>query len=104
MSGQRRMTASSGGGNGKARRAIDRPPVFKGWHSSDPEEIEAALGRIEKTAGAGGINRATSRMIMRQIENAARPNPNPGVGVGDPAEFTVRCCPDGAVQRTRLLP
>lgn len=55
--------------------------------TSDKREIEAALGRIEKTAGTGGVNRASSEMILSQIENGARPNPNPGGGVGDPAEF-----------------
>ncbi len=54
--------------------------------TSDTQEIEAALERIETTAGSGGINRATGEMILREIENAARPNPNPNFGSNDPAE------------------
>lgn len=55
--------------------------------TSDEREIEAALERIEKTAGSGGMNRVSSKMILNQIENAARPNPNPNFGSNDPAEF-----------------
>jgi VWFA-related protein len=59
----------------------DREIKFEQRFTTDREEIEAALDRIEKLTSTGSLHGAEQRMVVSQIAVGASPNPNPGFGV-----------------------